>query len=188
MLTRSVSRIYLSAFLSAGATLGGWAITATFGGDVAALSFLYFCIPILIGSLIIQVVFFLKSKDQVRTLIMFNISSGFGVLWLMACLVLPIFWVRSIGFVEKIIIFLFSLVIFYANVAEGVCRFREIWKQKGERILERYYKPDLGVIDWGKIIGCLKLSVSIHIPGIPAKMGPVPVSYTHLTLPTICSA
>jgi len=172
MLTRSVSRIYLSTFLSAGATLGGWAITATFEGDVAALSFLCFCIPILIGSLLIQVALFLKSKDRLRTLIMFNISAGFGVLWLMACLVLPIFWVGTIGIVEKLIICLFSLVIFYANVAEGLHRFREKWKQKGERILERYYKPDRGVIDWNKIVECLKLSVSIHIPGIPPKMDP----------------
>ncbi|MCC2971633.1 hypothetical protein [Massilia sp. IC2-476] len=173
MLSRSVSRIYFSALLSAGATLGGWAITATFGGDSAALSFLYFSVPTTVGALVIQIVLFSRSEDRLRALIMFNISAGFGVLWLMMCLVLPIFWAGSIGVIGKSILCLFSFVVFYANVAEGVSKFREQWGQKGERILDRHYKAGQGVIDWNKIIGSLKLSASIYIPGIPAKMDPV---------------
>lgn len=168
-----ISRIYFSAFSSAGATIGGWAITEKFAGDVAAVSFLYLSIPIVVGVLVLQSVLFVNIKDRVCQLVLFNIAAAFGVLWMMSCLVLPLFWMESIGILARGLILCIALILFYLNVIRGLKNFRLRWADIGESLLGRHYMSDRGTIDWEKVVGALKLSVSFHIPGIPQKLEPI---------------
>lgn len=173
MLIRSIDKIYLSACLSVGATLGGWAITAAFEGDTAAISFVYFSVPVMLATLFVQVALFWACKDRLRLVLIFNISVAFGAFWMMSCLVLPIFWISRIHISVKLGLSLFSLILFYANLAEGIEKFERRWCVIGQRALAQHYKADCGLVAWGEIVASLKLSVSIHVPGIPASLNAV---------------
>ncbi|WP_292044567.1 hypothetical protein [Massilia sp. UBA6681] len=173
MSRKLLSRIYLSAFLSAGASIGGWAITSRFAGDVAAASFLYLSIPIVIGVLVLQAVLFMNIKDRVCHLVLFNIVSAFGVLWMMFCLVLPLLWMDSIYMSVRIVIFCAALLLFYLNIIKGLRNFRLRWGNIGRALLGKHYKSDRGLIAWEEVIGSLKLSISFHVPGIPQKLEPI---------------
>lgn len=173
MSIKPLSAIFLSAFLSVGATAGGWAITKKLAGNVAGVSFLYLGIPVVIGILVFQVVLFMRIKDRVYYLVMFNIFAVFGVVWMMLCLVLPLFWMDSIGISVKLLTIWFSIVLFYLNIARGMCTFRLRWEDIGEKLLLEYYKSDRGIIEWAGIVNSLKLSLSIYVPGIPKKFEPI---------------
>lgn len=167
------SSIFLSAFLSIGATAGGWAITSALAGEVAARSFLHLSISIVTGMLGLHTLLFMKIKDRACYLVLFNIFAAFGVLWMMLCLVLPLFWMESIDVSGKILTILFSIVLFYLNVVRGMRTFRARWDSVGERLLGKYYKADRGVVEWVEIVNSLKLPFSIYIPGIPKRLEPI---------------
>jgi len=173
MLIKNASSIYLSVFLSVGATLGGWAITGKFAGSIAAESFLYLSVPMVVGLVALQILLFIKSKSQLKYLILFNMSAASGVLWMMSCLVLPIFWIDSVGVSGKVLMVVLSSLLFYFNVVEGINKFRLRWGVVGESLLKKYYKSDRGLIDWNGIIGALKISASFHIPGISQNIQPI---------------
>lgn len=173
MSNQSLSNIYLSAFLSTAATGGGWAITDKLAGQHAALSFLYISAPIVLGMLVIQVLLFLKSRTQAKFLILLNIASAFGLLWMLLSLVLPIFWIDSIGAGVKIVFATAAIFLFYSNIVFGVKKFDKRWANIGAQLLGKYYKRDSGEIDWGGVVGSLKLSVSFRVPGLPEKINPI---------------
>lgn len=173
MSNSSLSNIYLSAFLSIAATGGGWAITSKLAGQHAGWSFLYLSAPIVFGMLIVQGVLFFKSRTRAKFLILLNIASAFGVLWMLLCLVLPIFWIESIWIVEKIILFIFAFFLFYSNLALGIKNFNKRWAAVGMQLLSKYYRRDRREIDWSGIVRSLKLSVSLHMPGLPEKINPL---------------
>lgn len=173
MSIKPLCNLFLSAFLSVGATGAGWAMTSKLAGDDAAVSFLYLSLPIVIGVLALQTALFLKIKNRAQYLLLFNIFAAFGVLWMMSCLVLPLFWMQSISVSIKILTIWFSCVLFYLNVKRGSDIFRERWKSVGESLLGKYYRPDRGVIDWIQVVGSLKLHLSVYIPGIPQKSEPI---------------
>lgn len=173
MSMKPLSNIFLSAFLSVGATAGGWAITSKLASDAAAISFLYFSIPIVIGVLTLQAVLLTKIKDRACYLLLFNISATFGVLWMMSCLVLPLFWMESIPVSIKTLTIWFSTILFYLNIKRGRWIFRVRWESVGEKLLGDYYKSDRGVINWMGVVSSLKLPLSVYIPGIPKKSEPI---------------
>jgi hypothetical protein len=172
MSNQSLSNIYLSAFLATGATGGGWALTDKLAGHQAAMSFLYLSASVIVGMLFIQGLLFLKSKKQARFLILLNIASVFGLLWMMTCLVLPIFWMASVGIVTKLLFLIISMIICWLNVLKGIRTFSARWTCVGEKLLSRFYKRDRQVIDWCGLVGSLKLTVSIHIPGLSERASP----------------
>ncbi|RYG98303.1 MAG: hypothetical protein EON58_07535 [Alphaproteobacteria bacterium] len=173
MQNRSLFNAYLSAFLATAATGGGWAITGKLAGHEAALSFLYFSAPVVGGMFVIQILLFMKSRSLVKFGIAFNIATAFGLVWMMSCLVLPIFWIASIGIAAKLSFGSVSLIICYLNVIRGIGIFNIRWKKVGLKLLRQYYWRDRETMDWGGIVSSLKLSASFYVPGVSEKTGPI---------------
>ena len=154
---------------------GGGAITHNLEGFSAALSFVKFGTCMVFALLMAQLIFSLKSQKRAIYLIFFNISFIFGIVVFMSCLILPLFWVSAIGLNVKFSFFLVSAGLWISNVKHGVKIFNHKWENVGGKLLLRYYRERKGEIDWNGIIGSLKMSIAIYIPGIPQVLNP-PIS------------
>lgn len=139
----------------------------------AAASFAYISLIIIIVVVATQALLFLKSKERVRFLILFNIASAFGVMWMMSCLILPLFWVSSVGFAVKLLFGMSALILCLLNVIKGIKHFDVRWTVVGEKLLKKYYRQCNALVDWEGIVGSLELSVAFYVPGIPKKASPI---------------
>jgi hypothetical protein len=164
--------ILMSLFLSSGGTVGGWALTGKLAGDEAALSFMQVGSVAVLAILCVQIIFFNLGKNRLIYRIVFNVAFGCGIVWFMLCLLLPILWVPSVGFIEKSTIFLILLILSIANVSKAGAQFAARWKDEGEKALIRHYNSNDETIDWPKVLAPMRFSVALHIPGIPEKMNP----------------
>jgi hypothetical protein len=165
--------ILMSLFLSFGGTVGGWALTGKLAGDEAALSFLQVGSIAVLAILCVQIIFFFLGRNRLIYRIIFNVTFGCGIVWFMLCLLLPILWVPSVGFIEKSMMFLILLTLSMANVSKAGAQFAAKWKDEGEKALIRHYNSIDETIDWPRVLGAMRFSVALHIPGIPEKMNPV---------------
>lgn len=168
----SSGHILMSLFLSSGGTVGGWALTGKLAGNDAALSFMQVGSIVVLAILCVQIIFFNLGKKRLIYRIVFNVAFGFGIVWFMLCLLLPILWIPSVGFFEKSVIFLVLLVLSLANILKAGAQFTAKWKDEGEKALIRYYNSKDETMDWPKVLAPMRFSLGLYVPGIPDKMSP----------------
>jgi len=164
--------ILMSLFLSSGGTVGGWALTGKLAGEEAALSFMQVGSISVLAILCVQIIFFYLGRNRLIYRIVFNVAFGCGIVWFMLCLLLPMLWVPSVGFIEKSMMFLILLMLSIANVFKAGVQFAAKWKDEGEAAVIRHYNSNDETIDWPKVLASMRFSVALHIPGIPEKMNP----------------
>lgn len=172
MLKHKISLISLSAFLSAGGAAGGCAMTYKLVGSGAATSFFLFGASVVIALLAIQLILAIKSEKRTAYLVLFNITFILGLVWFMLCLILPMFWMSTIGWFAKLFLSLALVGLCSVNLSRGVDVFKIRWAQVGVELLCKFYDRKRKVIDWESIVATLRMSVSIYIPGLPSKMNP----------------
>jgi hypothetical protein len=91
----------------------------------------------------------------------------------MSCLLLPLLWIdRANNAAKSLIIFCF-FTLCISNAAESNFKFKRKWIEVGQVSFASYFNEVAGTIDWNKVIGPMKLSVTLHIPGLPASATPV---------------
>lgn len=173
MLKHKFSLISLSVFLSAAGAAGGCAITYKLAGYDAALSLVLFGVSIVAALLAIQTILAIKSEKRITYLILFNITFILGMVWFMLCLILPIFWISSIGTSAKFFLSLATVGLCSVNVSRGIEIFKSRWAKVGAGLLSRFYDRKHMVIDWDKVLAALRMSVSIYIPGVSSRLNPV---------------
>lgn len=173
MLNHRLSNISLSAFLSAGGTAGGYAITYKLAGYDAAQSFLVFCAFALATLLIVQAILGIKSEARAVYLVLFNICFILGVVWFVLCLILPMFWIPTINISAKLFLSVASVVLCSVNISKGVELFKQRWNRVGVELLSRHYDQKHSVIEWSDLVGGLRMAVSIYIPGVPEKLNSI---------------
>lgn len=170
MLKHKVSLISLSAFLSVGGTAGGCAITYKMAGYDAVLSFFMFGASIVVALLAMQMILAIKSEKRTAYLVLFNMTFILGLVWFMLCLILPMFWLPSIGASAKLSLFLASLGFCLVNISRGLEMFKSRWAQVGVELLSKFYDRKRKAIDWEAVVAKLRMSSSIYIPGVPSKL------------------
>lgn len=169
-MSRRASHILLSVFLSASGSAGGYALTYKLAGNDASLSFLCLGASVVAALLGMQIVLAKMSSARATYLVLFNISFSFGLVWFMLCLILPMFWVSAVDPSVKYILLLASIGLCYVNVSKGIELFNLRWAQVGTELLSRYYDRTRSAIEWGSVVGALRVSVSIYIPGVSEKL------------------
>lgn len=173
MLNHRVSNISLSAFMSAGGTAGGYAITYKLAGYDGAQSFLCFCAYTLATLLTVQAILGIKSAVRAVYLVLFNICFILGIVWFMLCLILPMFWIPTIDMSAKLLLSVASVILCSVNISKGVELFKLRWNRVGAELLSRYYDQKHSVIEWSDMVGGLRMAVSIYIPGVPEKLNSI---------------
>lgn len=124
----------------------------------------------MIALLAMQMILAVMSSARATYLVLFNISFSFGLIWFMLCLILPIFWVSEVDLSAKCILLLASVGLCHVNVLKGVDLFNLRWAMVGTDLLSRYYDRKRSAIEWSSVVGALRVSVSIYIPGVPEKL------------------
>lgn len=163
--------LFMSLFLLCGGTLGGWALASKLAGQEAALNFLYFGFSFVFIVFAGQLFLFFKAKNRLIYQVAFSAFLTLPVIWLMMCLVLPMYWVPAITTLVKVGVAAFAIFLFICNGVEGVREFEKKWHEK-KLTPRKYYNPSKSSLDWDKVTNSLHLSVSVHIPGVPQKVVP----------------
>jgi hypothetical protein len=167
------SYISLSTFMCAGGVAGGGALTHKLAGADAAILFLKFGAFMVLALLAVQIMLTMKSQKRAIYLVLFNMAFVLGIIGFMLCLLLPLFWIPVIGFLPKLLSILVSIWLWVANLYKGIKIFESRWSSIGAKLLSRYYKREQGEIDWSGLLGEMKMSVSIYIPGVSKKFIPL---------------
>lgn len=168
-----LSYVYLSTFMCVGGVAGGWAITHKLAGGGAALSFVKFGACMVLALLMAQLILSMKGQKRAIYLILFNMAFIAGIVVFLSCLILPLFWVPAINFNIKSTFLLISAALWICNVKQGIKIFDGKWEDVGGELLLRYYRKREGEINWNGIIGSLKISIAIYMPGIPEVLNPL---------------
>lgn len=163
----------MSLFLASGGTIGGWALTGKLAGEEAALSFLQVGVVAVLTISIAQFLFFSLGKKRLIYCVLFNITFGFGIVWFLMCLLLPVFWVQTIGTTEKSILALFLVMLCSANACKASTQFKSKWREVAEGALARHYNVKDNSMDWPKVLAPMRLTPALYIPGVPERMNPV---------------
>lgn len=153
--------------------MGGWALTTKLAGEDAGLSFLKVGGVSVLAMFVVQTAFFLMGKKRLVYRILFNIAFSSCIVWFMLCLLLPVLWVQSVGSGWKSALFLFLLMLCFANIGKAGKLFASAWEREGERALPRCYNSKNNTLDWPTIISLMKCPLALYIPGIPERMNPV---------------
>jgi hypothetical protein len=169
----SFQHILLSLLFTSSGTVGGWALAGKIGGDEAASSFLQAGISVVLVMSTLQFLLFLLGRKRLIYRVMFNIAFGCGIVWFMLCLLLPMLWVDTPDIIAKIFLFLFLMALCFANSIKAREQFELKWKEEGEAALSRHYNEMDGTVDWPKILGTMRFSVALYIPGISRSLNPV---------------
>lgn len=170
MSIRSPSLLFCAAFLSIGGVTGGWVITGRLAGDGAGVSFLLFGGLVALLMFMVLTALYKMARQRVIFLVLFNITLFINLTWYLSCLLLPIFWMGSIGVSAKLGICLFALCLYYVNVAKGMHIFKVKWEIVASQLMRRHYDRKHNVIDWENLVRSLKLEVSLYVPGVPEKL------------------
>ncbi len=173
MPNRLLSYVTLSTLMCVGGVAGGGAITHKMAGYNAALSFVKFGVCMVLMLLMVQMILSVKGQKRVIYLILFRMTFTFGIVGFMLCLILPLFWVAEIGLNAKISLSLISLGLWMVNVKRGIEIFNLKWADVGKKLLSRYYRESEAEIDWDGIVGSLKMSVTIYMPGVSGALNPI---------------
>jgi hypothetical protein len=173
MFNISYKLIILSFVLSIGGAVGGWALTNGVAGSQAALSFLRLSVGTVMSIIALQTIFYILGKNRVIHQVLFGVSLGLSLVWFMSCLLLPLFWIDAINNVVKLLIIACFLALCISNAVESSFKFKRKWIEVGQGSFITNFDEVAGTIDWHKVIGPMKLSVTLHIPGLPAIATPV---------------
>lgn len=165
--------VYLSTFMCVAGVAGGWAITHKLAGGGAALSFLKFGACMVLALLSAQLILSMKGQRRAIYLILFNMAFIAGVVVFLSCLILPLLWVPAISFKVKSSFLLISAALWICNVKQGIKIFDGKWKDVGGKLLLRYYRKGESQVNWNGIIGSLKMSITIYMPGVPEILNPI---------------
>lgn len=169
----SYEHIILCFLFAAGGTVGGWALTGTFAGEDAALSF--FCIGTVVVLMMSAAQFVLYSLGRRRLIyrLVLNIVFACGVVWFMLCLLLPLLWVPSVSVAEKIILFSFFSALCASNIIRAGKQFREKWGAEAEHALAKNHNIKKCTLDWPKVLATMKFSLRLYVPGVPESLSPL---------------
>ncbi|NNG25329.1 hypothetical protein [Telluria aromaticivorans] len=170
---RLLSYVSLSTFMCVGGVAGGGAITHKLAGYNAALSFAKFGACMVLALLLVQLILSLKGQKRAIYLILFNMAFTFGIVVFMSCLILPLFWVPAIESNVKLSLLLVSASLWIVNIKRGIDIFNLRWTDAGGKLLLRYYRKQEREIDWNGILGSLKMSIAIYMPGVPEVLNPL---------------
>lgn len=164
--------VVLCLLLFVGGSASGWAIAYKMAGPNASTSFLHAAAIIVAISFMLQLALFYVYKRTLIGQILFRVIAGLAVTWFMLCLVLPIFWMPSIGLVGKSALATLSALLFVSNGMVGLRHFEQRWVEKALPI-EKFCNLATAAIDWQKITKSLHITVSIYLPGMPRWLDPI---------------
>jgi hypothetical protein len=168
----SPEHILLSFFFTSGGTVGGWALTGKLAGDEAAMEFLQMGVVAVFVMVGAQALFFRLGEKRLICRLIFHIFFGFGIVWFMLCLLLPMLWVQSVGLAAKALLFLLLVILCVANLLKAAAQFESRWRAQSEGALARHYNSRNSSIDWPEILLPMKLSMELCIPGVPVALNP----------------
>jgi hypothetical protein len=161
--------LLLSLLLTAVGTLGGWAIGFKLGDEQAALSFMHVGVSIAAALFLLQALLYLVSATRLLHQVLFGACLCLSILWFMLCLLLPLFWVPVFGSGIKLLVGLFACIFWIASLTQAFGQFRRKWDEYGAGSLTRHYNRTAGVVEWDKVIGSMKLSAALYLPGVPSR-------------------
>src|SRR5690349_13626195 len=92
----SYKLILLSALVTIGCTVGGWALTNQLAGHQAAQGFLIFGGGVGVTVMLLQWAFYLPGRKRLVYQLLFGVTCALPPIWLMLCLILPAYWLHTI--------------------------------------------------------------------------------------------
>jgi hypothetical protein len=169
----SYKLILLSGFLTFGCTVGGWALTEQLAGKEAGQEFLIVGAAFVVALLLLQSAFYLPGRNRLVYQLRFAVTCTLAPAWLLLCLLLPAYWLQTIGGDIKMLTAAAVVVLCAVNFRKGFREFAGKWPDKGKESFAKVYDSGTSVLDWSRVVQPMRLEAVLYVPGIPSKAVPI---------------
>lgn len=174
MMTESIMHLLsISLLLLGGAAAGGWALSAKLAGAQAGVSFLYVYLPVASVIMIVQAILGQAGRHRLVCEIASRAWLSLMLIWFLFSLLMPVFWIRTVGIAVKSAAFMGFAVLSIWNVSHGIRDFERKWSPVGAAMFTTEYKAGLSSANWNCLIKSLDLASAVVIPGINESLNAI---------------